>query len=84
VTGLSAARASGYDYATVAYDAVTGAQVWLRRYRGHGYNSTSGAQVWASRYNGPYGDLDYPTAVAVSPATGTIFVTGESRGATSD
>ena len=63
VTGVSDASNGSGDYATVAYDA------------------SSGAQRWASRYNGPGNSLDLPFAIAVSPDGATIFVTGESIGA---
>ena len=45
-------------------------------------SATTGAQLWASRYQGPGGGNDRPFAVAVSPGGGTVFVTGESEGAT--
>src|SRR5260221_1789005 len=63
VTGVSDASNGSGDYATVAYDA------------------SSGAQRWASRYNGPGNSLDLPLAISVSPDGATIFVTGESIGA---
>jgi len=37
--------------------------------------------LWASRYDGPLHQGDKALSVAVSPATGTVFVTGESGAA---
>jgi hypothetical protein len=64
VTGQSTGATSGYDYATVAYNAVTGAQRWV------------------SRHKGPGNLADIATAVAVGPRGRTVFVTGQSTGAT--
>jgi outer membrane protein assembly factor BamB len=36
VTGRSASSTTSYDYATVAYDAVTGARIWAKLYKGPG------------------------------------------------
>jgi WD40 repeat protein len=63
VTGQSTSATSS-QYATVAYNAATGAQRWVRRYKGPG-------------------NLSIAHAVAVSPGGRTVFVTGESLGATS-
>jgi DNA-binding beta-propeller fold protein YncE len=70
VTGYSTGADSETDYATVAYDAVTGAQLWGSRYHGPG-------EV-------PFGGLgDEAVSLAVSPDGGTVFITGFSAGATS-
>ena len=117
VTGYSSGATAGQvDYATVAYSAATGAQLWVKRYAGPvsggigtqaysvavspsgstvyvtgesssdstyatvAYTAAIGAQLWVKRYtgNGPSGSAGQ--AVAVSPATGTVFVTGYSSG----
>jgi len=110
VTGVSDRGNGGTtDYATVAYNAATGAQRWARRYVGHGraasgaaavavspggarvyvtgttafysyatvaYNAATGAQLWASTYSGTPEDL--ACCIAVSPKTGTIYISGSS------
>jgi WD40 repeat protein len=62
VTGVSAGKNSEDEYATVAYSAVTGAQLWVRRYGGTG----------GSHGNARSGAL----SVAVSPGGSRVFVTG--------
>ena len=84
-------------WATVAYNAATGAQLWATIYSGDGvfvtgdsenhyatvaYSTATGA-LWARRYNGPGNGLDQAYSVAVGPSGETVFVTGFSFGATS-
>ena len=121
VTGYtSATTSSNYypatqDYATVAYDAVTGARLWTARYDGPGnrldsaasvavspgggrvfvtgrssgttsgadyatvaYSAATGARLWTARYNGPRDGDDVASSVAVGPGGGRVFVTGGS------
>ena len=53
-----------YAYATLAYDAVSGAPLWEQSYSGPGHQS----------------DDNIPTAVAPSPDGSSVFVTGYSDG----
>ena len=78
VTGSSLGTPTGEDYATVAYNAATGAQLWASRYNGasngdRGANSVavSGSTVFVtgSSYGGSTANYDYAT-VAYSAATG--------------
>jgi hypothetical protein len=107
----------GEGFATVAYNAATGATLWAKRYNGPGngddaasslavspsgkavyvtgsstsatpgtdyatvaYNAATGAAQWVRRYNGPANSTDAAWAMAVSPSTGAVFVTGISYG----
>jgi DNA-binding beta-propeller fold protein YncE len=119
VTGQSQGTTSGDDYATVAYNAVTGAQRWVKRYNGPANgddaatsvavspgggtvyvtgdsqgtsgvvgvyatvacNAATGAQRWVARYNGPVKGANVAYSLAVSPTTGTVYVTGTSGAA---
>jgi WD40 repeat protein len=70
VTGRSpSGTRSRADYATVAYDAATGAERWVSRYSGP--------------ENGFAASTDYAAALAVSPDGSSLFVTGGSQGVTS-
>ena len=119
VTGYSLGRLSSGDYATVAYSAATGKQLWVSRYNGPAnrydaassvavsprggrvyvtgtsrrltlrtadatiaYSAATGKQLWVSRYNGPADGSSGASAVAVSPAGTTVYVTGGTAGPT--
>ena len=80
VTGSSIGTGDGYDYATVAYNATTGAQLWVKRYNGasggsRGANSVAASPdgktvfVTGSSYAGSATDYDYAT-IAYNAATG--------------
>ena len=67
VTGRSEGSVTEGDYATVAYEASTGSQVWVKRYDGP-----------ADGFDGD----DRATAVSLSPDGSAVFVTGRSLGST--
>jgi WD40 repeat protein len=79
VTGVSQGTTSGLDYATVAYNAATGARLWVTRYNGPGNGDDGAAQVavspggqtvFVTGYSqGTTSGLDYAT-VAYNAATG--------------
>jgi WD40 repeat protein len=45
-----------------------------------GYKASTGARLWVKRYNGPGNDTDDANAVAVSPDSSIVLVTGASVG----
>ena len=78
VTGFSTGTTTGEDYATIAYNAATGAQQWVKRYNGTGRDdlatsvavSPGGATVYVTGYSQDTNDeLGYAT-VAYDAATG--------------
>ncbi|HEY2443472.1 MAG TPA: PQQ-binding-like beta-propeller repeat protein [Streptosporangiaceae bacterium] len=77
VTGSSANSSRGIDYATVAYNAHTGAQLWATRSKGkHGFNTAesiavNGSDVFVTGYSSGPGDKEagYAT-VAYDDSTG--------------
>ena len=79
VTGYSHSDTTFNDYATVAYDAATGARLWVKRYTGPGYNddqalsaavSPTSKTVFVTGFStGPNSSEDYAT-IAYNAATG--------------
>jgi hypothetical protein len=82
VTGVSEGATTSLDYATIAYDAATGARVWVRRYHGPAASvdfakalavSPDGNTVYVTGYSGqgasPSAHADYVT-IAYNAATG--------------
>lgn len=47
------------------------------------FDASTGRQLWVQQYNGNASGADRPTALAVSPDNGTVFVTGTSPGKSS-
>jgi TolB-like protein len=92
VTGLSAGSTSGYDYATVAYDAATGEESWVKRYSGPGDRldsanalgvSGDGSTVFVTgQSHGSATSVGYAT-VAYAAATGDRLWTARHQGPTS-
>jgi DNA-binding beta-propeller fold protein YncE len=72
---LSALGATGADASGSATRATAGAPAMGTS---HAVACPPGTRLWLKRYNGPANGPDYAEAVAVSPAGGRVFVTGES------
>src|SRR5439155_201224 len=82
VTGYSTGSTSSYDYATVAYNASTGARLWVKRYNGPANGadaafalgvSPDGSKVFVTGYsNGSTSSFDYAT-VAHDASTGVLL-----------
>ncbi len=80
VTGYSTSSNGAFDYATLAYDAATGRQLWVSRYNGSGdgYDyayglgvSPGGSKVFVTGYSlGSTTGIDYAT-VAYAAGTGS-------------
>jgi DNA-binding beta-propeller fold protein YncE len=91
VTGRSTGSTSDSDYATIAYNATTGAVVWTTRYNGLSNNydaartvavSPDGTKVYVSGESiGSTGDWDYAT-VAYNAMTGAVVWTKRYNGTT--
>ncbi len=71
VTGTSRGRTSGFDYATVAYNAATGARRWASRYNGP-KNADDGAVSVAA---GPGGRSVFVTGTSPGRASGMDYAT---------
>jgi PQQ-like domain len=71
VTGESLDGASGNDYATVAYNATTGAQLWASRYNGPGNGDDNAVAVAAD----PRGGSVFVTGTSAGGATQDDYAT---------
>jgi len=84
VSGLSEGLSTGIDYATVAYDAGTGTQLWVARYDGPGHDSDDvdalavspdGAEVFVTgQSTGAAGDFDYATTALDAVSGSELWV----------
>lgn len=71
VTGQSLGTTSDFDYATVAYDAVSGARLWTKRYNGGGNGGDGGLAVGLS----PDGSRVFVTGWSTAATFQTEYVT---------
>jgi hypothetical protein len=71
VTGVSASAKSGWDYATVAYAAGSGARLWVRRYSGPGKRRDQAAAVAVS----PGGSRVFVTGSSRGVGSGPDYAT---------
>jgi DNA-binding beta-propeller fold protein YncE len=71
VTGSSSGGTSGVDYATTAYNAATGARLWVRRYNGPGNGQDNARSMVVS----PAGDTVYVTGSSDGGASGVDYAT---------
>src|SRR5581483_4412543 len=79
ITGRSGGSGTGDDYATVAYDATTGARQWVKRYNGEANGtddaydlavSPDGSQLFVTGRSLGSGSGDDYATVSYDPATG--------------
>src|SRR5439155_19968356 len=71
VTGFSTVRRADGDYATVAYDAATGARLWLRRYDGPGNGYDAATALGVS----PDGSRVFVTGNSFGSGSGSDYAT---------
>jgi DNA-binding beta-propeller fold protein YncE len=72
------------DGSTVFVTGARGSGDYSEDYGTVAYDAATGAQLWASIYVGPGGYIDQPRAMAVSPDSSIVFVTGYSWGLNRD
>jgi DNA-binding beta-propeller fold protein YncE len=82
VTGSSSTANFTYDYATIAYNAATGVQRWVRRYNGPGNDidisssvavSPDGRTVYVTGQSADAGNIYSFATIAYNAATGTVL-----------
>jgi DNA-binding beta-propeller fold protein YncE len=71
VTGESVGSATGFDYATIAYDTATGVQLWASRYNG----PASGSDIAHSVAVSPDGATEYVTGQSLGSSSGFDYAT---------
>ncbi len=71
VTGGSTGHGTGLDYATIAYNAVTGAPLWVSRYNGTGNGTDIAAAITVS----PDGTKLFVTGTSAGRGSGPDYVT---------